>query len=54
VQSSTYVGDQVELMLSVQGQDFRASLPRWEHHEPGDEVEIVIPPDLVTVLTPDS
>jgi iron(III) transport system ATP-binding protein len=54
VLSSTYVGDQVELMLTVQGQEFRASLPRWDQHQPGDEVEIVVPPDLVTVLPPSS
>jgi iron(III) transport system ATP-binding protein len=54
VQSSTYVGDQVELVLSVQGQDFRASLSRWDEHAPGDQVDVVVPPELVTVLPPDA
>lgn len=54
VQSSTYVGDQVELMLTVQGQEFRASIPRFDQHAPGDEVDIVVPPDMVTVLAPQS
>jgi iron(III) transport system ATP-binding protein len=53
VLTSTYVGDQIELMLRVHGQEFRASLQRWDDHRPGDEVELTVPVDQVNVLRPD-
>jgi hypothetical protein len=54
VLTSTYVGEQIELMLRVHGHEFRASLARSDDHRPGDQIEIVAPAEHVSILRPDA
>jgi ABC-type sugar transport system ATPase subunit len=54
VASSTYLGDQLELILKVNGEEVRVSLPRSEQAQPGDDVVIHTPKERVTILRPDS
>ncbi len=53
VVSATYLGAQVELMLSVAGQDFRVPVQRWSMLGPDDSVQVHLPTERVTVLPPD-
>jgi iron(III) transport system ATP-binding protein len=54
VLTSTYVGEQIELMVQVHGHEFRASLARWDDHRPGDKIELAVPVEHVSILRPDA
>ena len=53
VVSATYLGPQIELLLTVASNEFRVSIQRWSMLGTGDSVRLQLPPERVTVLPPD-
>jgi iron(III) transport system ATP-binding protein len=50
VLATTYVGAQIELEIQVGGRKFSIPVERWDAHRPGDQVELLVHPDRVSVL----
>ncbi|HEY2793586.1 MAG TPA: ABC transporter ATP-binding protein [Micromonosporaceae bacterium] len=54
VDAATYLGAQIELQMSVSGNEVRAIVPRWSGLSAGDPIRVLLQPERTTVLPPDA